>query len=114
MENCIFCKIIGGEIPAKIAYEDADTMAFFDIHPQAPVHIVWVPKKHIAGLDQMDEIDMPLVGLLLKNISEYARKQGWGAQGYRVVTNIGANGRQSVRHLHFHLLSGRELSEFLG
>lgn len=114
MDNCIFCKIVAKEIPSQILYEDHDMMAFNDIQPQAPVHILWIPKKHIAGIDAISNEDQELLGKILYKIKEYAKERQWDQAGYRIVTNMGPNGRQSVRHLHFHLLAGRELSEFLG
>lgn len=114
MDTCVFCKIVAKEIPSQILYEDEDMIAFKDIQPQAPVHILWIPKKHIAGIDEITIEDKDLMGKMLYRIKEYAKDQQWDQTGYRIVSNIGLQGRQSVRHLHFHFLAGRKLSEFLG
>lgn len=114
MTTCIFCKIASHEIPSQIVYEDNEMIAFKDIHPQAPVHILWVPKKHIAGIDELNSEDADLIGRMILKMKEYAMKDQLQSDGYRIISNIGQNGRQSVRHLHFHFLAGRELSEFLG
>jgi histidine triad (HIT) family protein len=105
----IFQRIIDGEIPAQVVHEDDRCMAFRDVNPQAPTHILVVPKQPIAGLDHASAADVNLLGHLLVVISQLARKEGL-ANGYRVVTNCGAAGGQSVPHLHFHLLGGRSMS----
>ncbi len=106
----IFKKIIDGEIPADIVYDDEDCLAFRDVNPQAPIHILVIPKKEIASLEGAGREDQRLLGHLLLKVAEIARDQGLEADGYRVVANIGRNGGQSVDHLHFHLLGGRSLS----
>ncbi|MCE5197248.1 MAG: histidine triad nucleotide-binding protein [Negativicutes bacterium] len=113
MENCLFCSIIQHQIPSAVVYEDELILVIRDINPQAPVHLLCMPKAHLAGLDGMQEKDAALIGHLILKISEIAEQQGLAADGYRVISNIGRNGRQSVRHLHFHLIGGRELSETL-
>lgn len=114
MENCLFCKIIRQQIPSAVVYEDDFMLVIKDINPQAPVHLLCMPKAHISGLDSMQEKDAALIGHIMLKISEVAKQQGLAGDGYRVISNVGHNGRQSVRHLHFHLVGGRELSEILG
>ena len=106
----IFKKIIDGEIPADIVYDDEDCLAFRDVNPQAPIHILVIPKKEIASLAGAEREDQRLLGHILLKVADIARDQGLEVDGYRVVTNIGRNGGQSVDHLHFHLLGGRSLS----
>lgn len=108
--DCIFCKIIAGEIPSKKVYEDEQCYAFYDIEPAAPTHVLVIPKKHITSLAELDEADAPLAGDLLLAIKKIAAQLGLDKDGYRVVNNIGEQGGQTVFHLHFHLLGGRELS----
>ncbi len=105
----IFSKIIRKEIPAKIVFEDDLCLAFFDVAPQAPVHILIVPKKPIRSIATLGADDATLVGHLLFKAQEIATEQGL-EEGYRVVTNVGAWGGQSVPHLHFHLLGGRQMT----
>ncbi len=106
----IFKKIINGEIPADIVYDDEDCLAFRDVNPQAPIHILVIPKKEIGSLAGAEREDQRLLGHMLLKVADIARDQGLEVDGYRVVTNIGRNGGQSVDHLHFHLLGGRSLS----
>lgn len=107
---CIFCKIVAGEIPADIVYQDEHVTAFSDLNPQAPTHILVIPNQHIAGLDEMWDTDSATtVAQCLLVANEIAREKKL-SEGYRVVTNIGAHGGQSVRHLHFHLLGGRQMT----
>ncbi len=110
MENCLFCKIIRGEIPSGKVYEDDDVYAFSDIAPQAPVHILAVPKEHIASLDEVTSDNSSSVARIMEAIPKIAAAAGL-ANGYRVITNIGEDGCQSVKHLHFHILGGKKLSE---
>jgi histidine triad (HIT) family protein len=105
----IFTKILQREIPAKIVYEDDHCLAFHDISPQAPVHVLVIPKREITGLSAIGPADAPLLGHLLTVVSRLAADLGL-ADGYRVVVNNGADGGQSVDHLHFHLLGGRKLT----
>ncbi len=107
-EKTIFKRIIDKEIPAKIVYEDDLCLAFEDVSPQAPVHILVIPKKEIASTDQLTEDDGPLLGHIYTVIRKIAAERGLN-EGYRVVTNCGANGGQTVYHLHFHLLGGRPM-----
>ena len=106
----IFKKIIDGEIPADIVYDDEDCLAFRDVNPQAPIHILVIPKKEIASLAGAEREDQRLLGHMLLKVADIARDQSLAVDGYRVVANIGRNGGQSVDHLHFHLLGGRSLS----
>lgn len=106
----LFTKIIRREIPATIVYEDDLCLAFRDIQPQAPVHILLVPKKEIVSLAHLSEEDAPIVGHMMVKAKEIAAKQGLAEDGYRVVTNIGERGGQSVFHLHFHILGGRQMT----
>ena len=108
MSDCLFCKIAAGEIPAKMAYEDDDLIAFHDISPQAPVHLLVVPRRHIASLDEADDGDAALLGKILLTLRRLARELRVES-GYRVVNNCGAPAGQSVFHIHFHLLGGRPL-----
>lgn len=106
--DCIFCKIVAGKIPSKKLYEDELTYAFPDINPQAPVHTLIVPRKHVASLDKTDSGDKALLSHLLDVARDLAKEQKLG-NGYRVVINTGANGGQTVDHLHLHLLGGRAM-----
>lgn len=107
--DCIFCKIANKEIPSAIVYEDEDAIAFRDLNPEAPVHILVIPKKHIASLNDATAEDQALLGKLLLTVQKIAAEQGIAEDGYRVVTNCGAQGGQTVPHLHFHLMGGREM-----
>ncbi len=108
--DCLFCKIIAGEIPSNKAYEDDWCYAFFDIAPQAPTHVLVVPKLHIPSTDGIDEGNSVYVAKIFEVIPTLARELGLG-EGYRVITNCGENGCQGVKHLHFHILGGKKLSE---
>ncbi|MGH9340997.1 MAG: histidine triad nucleotide-binding protein [Acidobacteriota bacterium] len=105
----IFTKIIKREIPADIVYEDDHCLAFRDINPQAPVHILLIPKREIASLSQLQEADATLMGHLLMKASEIARGEGL-ASGYRLVINAGTDAGQTVDHVHFHILGGRKMT----
>ena len=106
MEDCLFCKILSGRVSTKKIYEDDKVLAFGDINPQAPVHILVIPKKHIVSLDDVGEDDIALLGHIQVVISRLARKNKL-FDGYRVVNNCGVDGGQTVQHLHYHLLGGR-------
>jgi histidine triad (HIT) family protein len=110
MSETIFSKILRKEIPATVLYEDELVMAFQDIHPQAPVHFLVIPKQPIVSLDSISEEDRGLLGHLQWVASKVAREQGLSEDGYRVVTNIGNYGGQSVSHLHYHVLGGRPMA----
>lgn len=107
-ENCIFCKIIAGEIPSETIYEDDVCVVFKDLDPQAPVHYLVVPREHIASLDKARNKDQETLGYLLLIAAEIAREEDFAADGYRVVINTNENGGQTVFHLHAHLLGGRQ------
>jgi histidine triad (HIT) family protein len=107
--SCLFCSIIDGTIPSTRVYEDEDCIAFADIHPQAPVHLLVVPRKHIDSLAKTSSEDDLLLGHLLTKSAEIARQMGL-ARGYRTVINTGGDGGQTVDHLHLHLLGGRSMS----
>lgn len=109
-EDTIFDLILRGEIPADIVYEDDEVMAFRDINPQAPVHVLVIPRRRITSLATADESDRTLLGHLLAVCSTVAAAEGLEEDGYRVVTNIGSDGGQSVDHLHFHVLGGRAMA----
>lgn len=108
MENCLFCKIINGEIPSEKVYEDEEILAFKDIHPKAPVHILVIPKKHIASAIEIEEQDEALIGKMFTVIKKLAKEFGL-ENGYRIVNNCGSDGGQEVMHLHLHLLGGKKL-----
>jgi histidine triad (HIT) family protein len=105
MEDCIFCKIVAGKIPSEKVYEDDDMLAFRDIHPQAPVHFMIVPKKHIDSLAEARPEDAPVLGRMLAVAGRLAREQG-SPDGFRTVINTGRIGRQDVYHLHIHIIGG--------
>jgi len=108
MSDCLFCKIAAGEIPSKLAYQDDALIAFHDINPQAPVHILIVPRKHIASLDDATDGDRELLGRVLLTARQLADDHGI-AGAYRVVNNCGESAGQSVFHIHFHLVGGRAM-----
>src|SRR5450432_2988982 len=110
MDDCIFCKIVAGEIPSKIAYQDDEVFAFHDINPAAPTHIVVVPRQHIANSAALDASHALLAGRLIVAAAQIAREQNLVGSGYRIVTNTGKDGGQTVGHLHFHLLGGRAMT----
>ena len=107
VEDCIFCKIVAGTIPAARVYEDDTAIAFNDISPQAPTHIVIIPREHIASLDEATAEHKDMLGHLLFSATEIAREKGFAKNGYRVVINTNSDGGQTVFHLHVHLLAGR-------
>jgi histidine triad (HIT) family protein len=108
MSDCLFCKIAAGTIPSRKVYEDDEVFAFHDVHPQAPTHVLIVPRRHIASLDESAESDQALLGRSLLAARTVARALGIST-GYRVVNNCGTPAGQSVFHIHFHLLGGRPL-----
>lgn len=107
--DCLFCKIIAGEIPSKKLYEDEEVYAFYDIDPQAPTHFLVIPKAHISGPDAIDGENCAVVGKIYAIIAKLAKELGL-ENGYRVVANCGKDGGQTVGHLHFHVLAGRNLA----
>lgn len=111
--DCIFCKIIAGEIPSSKVYEDENILAFRDIAPQAPVHVIVIPKKHIESADAITAANSIYVTKIFEAIPAIAKECGL-ENGYRIITNVGEDGCQSVKHIHFHLLGGKKLAESLG
>ena len=103
--NCVFCKIVRGEIPSRKVYEDADILAFHDIQPAAPVHFMLIPKKHVANLYDVTLDDAPVLGRMLALTGRLAREQGAG-DGFRTIINTGRVGRQDVLHVHIHVIGG--------
>ena len=108
-QSCIFCRIARGELPATIVHDDADVVGFKDLNPKAPEHILVIPRKHVGSMDELDDADADLIARLILAARDIARRQGIAETGYRLVTNVGAEGGQSVAHLHLHLLGGRPL-----
>lgn len=108
MSDCIFCKIVDGSIPSKKVYEDDRILAMYDINPQAPVHVLFIPKEHICCANAINEQNSSVVAHIFECIPKVAEELGLD-NGYRVVTNCGEDGCQSVMHLHFHLLGGKQL-----
>ncbi|MBE5819933.1 MAG: histidine triad nucleotide-binding protein [Clostridiales bacterium] len=109
MDNCIFCKIINKEIPSTIVFEDDEILAFRDINPVAPVHVLVIPKKHISKLTELEENDEVIIGKIYKKINEIAKTEKIFEKGFRVIVNCGEDGGQEVGHLHFHLIGGKKL-----
>lgn len=107
-ENCVFCKIAAGQIPSKIVYQDEDVVAFEDINPQAPHHILLIPRRHVASMADLTAEDGPMLVSLFTTAAKLAHDLGFDQGGYRFVTNVGPDAGQSVLHLHFHLLGGRK------
>ena len=108
--DCIFCKIASGEIPSTKVFENDKIVAFKDLNPQAPVHILVIPREHIASADEVNADNASVVAEIFKNIPSIAASAGL-SNGYRIITNIGEDGCQSVNHMHFHLLGGAKLAE---
>ncbi len=111
--DCIFCKIIADEIPSAKVYEDEKILAFKDIAPMAPVHVLVIPKEHIPSCDGINSENSSVVAHIFENIPAIAKKAG-ANNGYRVITNCGEDAKQSVKHLHFHILGGKSLPENMG
>lgn len=107
--DCIFCRIVAGEIPAKLVREDEETIAFRDINPQAPTHVLVVPRRHVASVNALEPGDAALIGRLFLAAQAIAREQGVADAGYRLVMNAGADAGQTVDHIHLHLLGGRAM-----
>lgn len=107
--DCIFCKIIAGEIPSKKVYEDDRMLAFHDINPIAPLHVLVIPKKHISSLLAIQPEDKDLIGELHLALQNVAKEMGVADSGFRVISNTGTHGQQTVHHLHYHLIGGRQL-----
>ncbi|MFC1913643.1 histidine triad nucleotide-binding protein [Chloroflexota bacterium] len=112
--DCIFCQIVAGKVPGEIIYQDEEVAAFRDINPQAPLHLLIIPKRHVASLANLSKEETPLAGHMIEVANQLARRKGVSESGYRLVINSGAEGGQLVPHLHLHLLGGRRLSGTLG
>lgn len=108
--QCLFCRIASGAIPAKKLYEDEEVVAFHDITPQAPTHVLVIPRRHIASLDEMSEDDAATIGQTVLRLTKIARELELETDGYRMVVNNGPGAGQTVFHIHFHLLGGRDFS----
>lgn len=109
MDDCLFCKIIKKEIPSNIVYEDEKVLAFYDIAPAAPIHILVIPKQHISSLIEVE--DLEIIGYIYSIINKIAQERGFSQNGFRVIVNCGKDGCQEVKHLHFHVLAGKKLGE---
>lgn len=109
MENCTFCKIVKGEIPSDKVYEDDEILAFRDIHPVSPVHILVIPKKHISSLIELNRDDELLIGKIYTAINRIVKQEQIEKKGFRVIVNCGEDGGQVIQHLHFHILGGKKL-----
>ena len=112
--ECVFCQIIAGKIPADIVHQDDEFMAFRDIRPQAPIHVVIIPRSHIASITELTNEQQGLIGRLILLAGELSEKEGISGRGYRLAMNCGADGGQLVPHLHLHVLGGRRLDDQLG
>ena len=110
VDNCIFCKIARGDIPATVVYQDEQVVAFRDINPGAPTHVLIIPREHIGSVAEVDASNAALAGYLVQIAAQVAKQENLVESGYRLVTNIGADAGQSVPHLHFHLLGGRQMA----
>ena len=110
MSDCLFCKIIGGQIPGNIVFQDEQLVAFKDINPQAPLHVLIVPRRHIATLNDLTPADDALVGSLFRAAAALAKEHGYAERGYRTVFNTNREAGQTVFHIHLHLLAGRPLA----
>ena len=112
--ECIFCQIVAGKIPSEIIYQDEELIAFRDINPQAPTHLLIIPRKHIASLTDLSEAESSLIGDMVNIANQLAKREDISESGYRLVINCGKQGGQLVPHLHMHLIGGRQLSDALG
>ena len=111
MEECIFCKIINGQVPSEKVYEDDEILAFKDIQPAAPIHVLIIPKKHIANLMEIQKEDSELMGRMVVVMQKIAKQLGIDEKGFRIISNCGPDSGQEVMHLHFHLLAGRTMGQ---
>jgi len=112
--DCIFCQIAAGKIPTEFLYQDEDAVAFRDIHPMAPTHLIIIPKAHIPSLVHLSEEQLPLMGHMVNIANQLAKREGISERGYRLIINCGKEGGQVVPHLHMHLIGGRKISDELG
>lgn len=110
MSDCIFCKIVSGEIPSTKVYEDNDVIAFKDLNPQAPIHILVVPKKHYANVLDVEENDN-IIAKIYNAINKIAKQENFEKDGFRIINNCGENAGQTVMHMHFHIIAGKKLGE---
>jgi histidine triad (HIT) family protein len=113
-EDCVFCQIVAGSVPAEIVYQDDEMTAFWDQHPAAPIHILIVPNRHISSVNEVEAEDAALLGRLMLKAREIAAEQGMRDKGYRLLVNVGEGGGQSVFHLHLHLFAGPHLMAIHG
>ncbi len=113
-EDCIFCKIVAGDIPIRQVYADDELLAFHDVSPQAPVHILVIPRKHISNMNEAAAADQPLLGAMLLRAAAIAKQQGLAESGYRLALNTGPDAGQSVFHIHLHILGGQRLEGRMG
>jgi len=111
--DCVFCQIVAGKIPSETLYQDEEVIAFRDINPLAPTHVLIIPKRHVASLAQLTDDEMPLIGHMARVANQLACEEGVAESGYRLVISSGEQGGQIVPHLHMHLLGGRRLSDRL-
>lgn len=109
--DCIFCKIASGEVPSRRAYEDEFVFAFYDLHPLAPVHILIIPKKHIASVNEFEEVDEKIMSSMFLASRNVARDLGFAQKGYKLLIRTGKDGGQEIGHLHMHLLGGARLAD---
>ncbi|MBC8496245.1 MAG: histidine triad nucleotide-binding protein [Anaerolineales bacterium] len=114
MCDCLFCKIIAGEIPSEVVYEDEQVTAFRDINPVAPTHILIIPNKHIASINELTPEDESLVGHLFAAAKDLAKQEGIAESGYRLIINVGPHGGQEIYHLHLHLIGGHKMRHPMG
>jgi histidine triad (HIT) family protein len=114
MRDCIFCRIVAGEAPSERLYQDEQITAFRDIHPVAPVHVLVVPNRHIASVNELSEADEALVGRMFTIVRQLAEQEGIQESGYRLIVNTGAHGGQVVHHLHLHLIGGQRMRHPMG
>ncbi|MFB0559341.1 MAG: histidine triad nucleotide-binding protein [Dehalococcoidales bacterium] len=112
--ECIFCQIVAGKIPSEILYQDEEIIAFRDIHPVAPTHLLIIPKRHIPSLAHLTEEDSPLMGRMVNIANQLAKREGIAESGYRLAISCGEQAGQIVPHLHMHLIGGRRLSDDIG
>ena len=110
MTDCLFCKIVGGDIPATLVHEDEHLIAFKDINPQAPLHVLVVPRRHVASLNELADTDDALVGEMVRRAAAIAAENGYAERGYRTVFNCNADAGQTVFHIHLHVLAGRTMT----
>lgn len=108
--NCIFCKIVNGEIPSNKIYEDEKVYAFYDINPEAPIHFLVIPKEHIESCNDISEKNSSIISHIFLVINKLVKEVGINEEGYRIVNNCGKNGGQTVDHIHFHIIGGKQLA----